>query len=122
MTRSALAALPLAALLGCGSSLSGPSKSAALGDPVELRFDGVASDSRCPIDVVCIQAGDAVLRVHARRLPKAEASLVLHTQLSGSSAAFQGFVVALVELKPVPKASESIPPGRYVATLKVTRP
>lgn len=137
MTRNALAAVLLLTSLGCASSLTGPAKTAALGQPLdlgvgesarisdqllELRFDGVGSDSRCPIDVVCIQAGDAELRLTARRPPATEFSLNLHTELARSSATFQGFEIALLELRPHPKAGEPIMPSQYVATLKVTRP
>lgn len=137
MIGRALGLLLLAASFGCSDSLTGPSKTVALGRAFDLRvaesalvrdellavtFDGVTSDSRCPLGVVCIQAGDAVLRVTARRLPKTESSLTLHSELARGSATFQGFVIALVELAPYPKAGERIRASDYVATLKITRP
>ena len=33
------------------------------GTDVSIRFIGVQSDSRCPADAVCIQGGDAIVRV-----------------------------------------------------------
>src|SRR3972149_7613492 len=31
-----------------------------------MRFEAVTSDSRCPADVTCITAGDALVRLHVR--------------------------------------------------------
>jgi hypothetical protein len=131
----ALAVL-LAAATGCGDSLTDAWRRVALDQEFELRvgesaavtdellvitFDGVSSDSRCPLGVLCIQEGDAVVRVRARRLPKSEAVLTLHTQ-QRLPATFQGFRLWLVLLKPHPLPGKAIAAGDYVATLRVTRP
>jgi hypothetical protein len=88
-----------------------------------IRFDGVSSDSRCPLGVFCIQEGDAVVRVTARRLPNSESALTLHTQqgLPGT-ASFQGFRLSLVALRPRPLSGQAIAASDYLATLAVTRP
>jgi hypothetical protein len=61
-----------------------------------LRFQGVTGDSRCPAGALCIQGGDAIVRIDV-------------LQKSGG-------------LSPYPFSSlPPIAPGDYRATLRVTR-
>jgi hypothetical protein len=88
---------------------------------VRLEFMDVTGDSRCPADALCIQGGDAVVRVRASAGVSAT-MLELHTGDSSRAAAiFQGLRVALEELQPYPFSSRTISPGDYRATLRVTR-
>ena len=130
-------ALLLAVTAACDGA-SGPSRAVPLGREFDsgpesrswsrtsslvIRFDGVSADSRCPLGVFCIRAGDATVTLTARRLPTASATLTLHTDPGlGSEASFQDYRVRLVELNPHPRQNEPIAPGDYVVTLLVTRP
>jgi hypothetical protein len=129
----ALGALLLA--LGC-NRVTGPA-GVKLGEEFELRvgqtglvddellalsFEDVPQDSRCPIDAICVWEGDAVVRVTARRLPRSQARLELHTQPDRSQAAFQTYRIRLVTLSPRPRASQPVPQREYAARLVVTRP
>jgi hypothetical protein len=88
---------------------------------VRLTFVDVTGDSRCPADAVCIQGGDAVVRVRGAA-GTASAMLELHTgDSSRASASFEGLRVQLVELQPYPFSSRTIQPGDYRASLRVTR-
>jgi hypothetical protein len=86
-----------------------------------LVFLRVSSDSRCPIDAVCIQGGDAV--VHLKAVDGVRTDLLaLHTgDTSRATAAFGSRLVTLVDLHPYPFSSQPIDPASYVATLRVTR-
>jgi hypothetical protein len=88
---------------------------------IQLRFVGVSGDSRCPADVVCIQAGDAIVQLDLLRPNGAVERLELHT---GSTLPVRHgmFTIALVELTPYPLSSRLISPDEYRATLRVTRP
>jgi hypothetical protein len=86
---------------------------------VQLRFDGVAGDSRCPADAFCILGGDAIVRVvavDARALRLYE----LHTG-DMRPVSHRDLTIALVQLSPYPFSSQAIQPGDYRATLRVTR-
>ncbi len=124
--------------LGAGAcdDASGPSRSVALGRSFELRvgeltavdqelltvgFVGVANDSRCPIDVVCIVAGDATLRLRVRRLPHAEEVVELKTPESPRGRV-DDYEIEVLRLLPAPRAAAPTDPGSYVATLIVRRP
>jgi hypothetical protein len=88
---------------------------------VRLTFVDVAGDSRCPADAVCIQGGDAVVRVRGAA-GTSTATLELHTgDATRAAASFQGVRVQLLELQPYPFSSRSISPRDYRASLRVTR-
>jgi hypothetical protein len=98
-----------------------PGESAKVtGADVSIRFVGVQSDSRCPGDAICIQAGDAIVRVEALSSTSGAKTYDLHA--ANSQPVRHGDVsIALVELAPYPFASRPTQPGAYRATLRVTR-
>jgi len=98
-----------------------PGESARVtGADVSIRFVGVQSDSRCPGDATCIQAGDAIVRVEALSSTSGVKTYDLHT--ANSQPVRHGDVsIALVELTPYPFASRPTQLGDYRATLRVTR-
>ena len=90
------------------------------GTNVSVRFVGVQGDSRCPADAVCIQGGDAIVRVEVLPATGGATTYDLHT--ANSQPVRHGDVsIALVELTPYPFASRPTQPGDYRATLRVTR-
>jgi hypothetical protein len=122
---------------GCARDLPRPSQvpidrpfelraagSARLDEAVTLTFAGVRSDSRCPMDVVCISAGDASVAVRLTSQAGGEVERELHTNpRSGAAAdtAYLGYAIALVSLAPYPRSTRQIRPGDYVATFTVAR-
>lgn len=85
----------------------------------KLRFDTVKSDSRCPIDAVCITAGDATIAVTLMRSSGNEGR-ELHTLPAQSQFSYASYVIKLTELQPYPRSDRSTKPGDYVATFVVT--
>jgi hypothetical protein len=86
----------------------------------QVEFLGVSADSRCPADVVCIWAGDAVVQVRVSDASQEEYEL--HTGDATRTAAVHGQArIELVELQPYPFSSRAIAPADYRATLTVTR-
>lgn len=85
-----------------------------------LEFVEVSGDSRCPADAICIQGGDAVVRLRASG-GTSSTMLELHTgDASKAFAEFQGLRVELQELRPYPFSSRVIARDDYKATLMVT--
>jgi hypothetical protein len=122
----------VAALAACDESITGPSVpldqtfTMAPGDVVSIedtsarvQFHGVEGDSRCPADAVCIQGGDAVVRVSVTA-DGTRRDYELHTG-SMAPVTHDGLTIVLVELAPYPFSSRAIAPGDYRATLRVTR-
>jgi len=90
------------------------------GTSLRVQFLRVSGDSRCPVDAICIQGGDAI--VHVRATESTAADYELHT--GGPPHAVvtpSGFRIELAELQPYPFSSRTIPPADYRATLVVTR-
>jgi hypothetical protein len=101
-------------------------KSATLApDNLQVTFVKVQEDSRCPSDVQCAWAGQAVVQIQvssANSQPQT-AALTLGASLQpGSSAAFGPYSVEVSDLAPYPISTVQIQPGDYAATLIVSKP
>jgi hypothetical protein len=98
-----------------------PGETAGVGDTgIQLRFQGVFGDSRCPADAICILGGDAIVRVDV--LPERGAAQVVDLHTGDLRPVRHGdLTIALENLSPYPFSSRTIAPGEYRATLRVTR-
>ena len=89
---------------------------------LQITFEGIGEDSRCPAGTQCVWAGDAAAAFALQKPPAAAVRRTLHT--SGRferQAEVEGFLVRLEDVKPYPKDGASIAPDDYRATLVVTR-
>ena len=116
---------------GCGASVAGPINpidrplTIGVGEATSIssaglviEFLGVSGDSRCPADALCIQGGDAIVRI--RVAGNGTASYELHTgDASRATVAHGRYLISLVELQPYPFSSTPIEPDDYRATLVV---
>lgn len=93
--------------------------SATLPDGVKVRFDAVTSDSRCPLDAICVWAGEAVVAVSLLQTTGAQVQRELRTTPGASEATYPAHIVRLVALAPYPRSTELVRPADYVATLSV---
>ena len=90
-------------------------------EKLEVRFDEVVSDSRCPKGVQCIAAGDATIRITVQKA-SARSSHELHTEgRAGQEASVDGLTIRLLGLDPYPVDGKATDPRAYLATLRVTR-
>jgi hypothetical protein len=129
---SRILSLLLLLCAGCGGSSTRPDQT-PLGKPFELRagtsanldealtitFERVSNDSRCPMDVVCIWAGDAVVSVSISQGAGGWVRRELHTDPSGSETSYSMYSVKLLALSPYPRSDRQIRPEDYVARLSV---
>jgi uncharacterized protein (TIGR02246 family) len=127
------AGLTLVGSLACASSRPGEPAldrdfevaggSSARVDDTDLviRFEAVPNDSRCPVDVQCITAGDATVALRLEGGGAEAQTIELHTLDGPNEAAHGGYVVALVILRPRPVSTRPTPLGKYRATLRVRR-
>jgi hypothetical protein len=125
----------------CGGSATAPSGetaaqvTAAAGDTVELgigdvarisdssiriRFDGIAEDSRCPTDVVCVWQGDAHVRL-AVTTSGPEWAVGLHTGIEPRQVVVAGFIIRLLDVSPAPVSDRTIRPDEYTIRLEFSR-
>lgn len=102
------------------ATLAPGGSTAIIGTAYILRFDRVVSDSRCPGDAVCIQAGDAVVRATWLSAASAQ-TFELHTARPDPFVR-DGLTVTLERLDPYPFSSlGAIAPDDYRATFVITR-
>jgi hypothetical protein len=93
-------------------------ETASLPDNARLRFDTVRADSRCPIDAICITAGDATIAVTLMRSGGNE-SRDVHTLPAQSHFSYSKFTVTLTELQPYPRSDRQAKPEDYTAVFVV---
>jgi hypothetical protein len=88
---------------------------------LKIGFGTVAEDSRCPVDVTCVWAGNAKVILKLSKTGRRPAQINLNTGLEPKHKLYDGYDVKLVKLSPQRKKGEKIKRGDYVATLIVTR-
>jgi len=89
-------------------------------DGLTVRFITVVEDSRCPLGVQCIRAGEAKVQLEVRAPGAGTDHLVLATEGGQPRyASFRAYDIHLVELEPRHRTDDPHPP--YVATLRVSR-
>ena len=136
MRSDAIAALLFAAALGC-AHVPGPARAFTVslgerftlqpggsarisGTPARLIFERILSDNRCPVDVVCIVAGEARAWLRMEAEPGRSDTVTLDTDRN-PAAVVAGYRVTLLSVSPLPKSPVHIAPGSYSVELAVTR-
>jgi hypothetical protein len=94
------------------------------GSAVTIAFTGVTEDSRCPLGVMCIWAGNAAVSLTVTDAAGTKSQVVVNTNVSPAtpdSVRVAGYVLRLVGLQPIQRRDVTIPPASYVATLNAAR-
>ncbi len=118
----AACASPTASTVPAGSDvrLRPGERVAVEGTDVAVRFDGVAQDSRCPADAICVTLGDAEAVFTVTQAGRPNVPLTLHTAPGeGQRAAAFGFLLTLTHLDPYPYAGRPTAPQDYRASLRI---
>jgi hypothetical protein len=130
--RFVLAILAALGLVACASApptapgpidtrvILAPGEIASVDAGVRIGFQGVFGDSRCPADVLCIQGGDAIVRIQVLGPGGSLSGYDLHTG-SMAPVGHRDLTIALENLSPYPFSSRPIAPEEYRATIRVTR-
>jgi hypothetical protein len=124
------------AAAGCGRATepAGPVE-AQVGDTITLRygqaahfdnsvrivFRAVEEDSRCPVNVTCVWAGDAAIRLDVAMSGTHTGALVLHSHLQPKSGDIGGYVIELVEVAPSRRDPDDVRPTDYSVRLVISR-
>lgn len=89
------------------------------GTPAKITFEKVVSDNRCPVDVVCVVAGEARAFFSLDEPAKPSRGFELDTARA-SNATVNGYGVSLLAVSPAPRSTVRIEPRDYVVELTVT--
>ena len=95
-------------------------QSALTTDDLRIRFDAVRSDSRCPMNAICVRAGEAIIALTLSRTGEAAVGRELDTTPARATATYLNFRITLSQLQPYPRTDRQIQPGDYVGTFMVT--
>ncbi|OGO30947.1 MAG: hypothetical protein A2Z29_00960 [Chloroflexi bacterium RBG_16_56_11] len=99
-----------------------PGQSASVaGEQLKIGFVEMTGDSRCPSDVVCIQAGDVKCLVDIAYKGTSRSLTLTQPGLSGSpDTDFEAYRIAF-DVQPYPVSTKQIQPEEYRLTLTVNR-
>ena len=99
-----------------------PAETAAVGqERVQVRFDRVVAESRCPRDVQCITAGEATVRVLVTLPGQPAGTFELKTTPNGSSVKPGAYTLTLSDLAPVPLSTAPPKDSDYRATFVLAK-
>lgn len=93
---------------------------AVRGTDLALTFERVVEDSRCPLGVMCIQAGTARVALRAREGGR-DVPFTMTLGPTGADTTVGAWRIALQSLDPVRRQHDSIAPADYRLQLSVTR-
>jgi hypothetical protein len=86
---------------------------------VVVAFREVEQDSRCPIDALCVWAGDAAVRIDLTNDQRAWSAATLHSFLEPKAVEFDAYVFRLLEVAPPNVSTERTRPEDYIIALEV---
>ncbi len=91
---------------------------------IRVSFDQIVNDSRCPVDVTCIRAGDATVALNVSSsipgvlAPVVQLRLVVGSESSAAATGHAyGYRITALDLKPAPRSTQPIAQSDYVVTL-----
>ena len=88
---------------------------------LEVTFWNVSEDSRCPIDVTCIQAGRAGITVRVSENGQSQGEFALSTSQEENAITVGQYSIRLVRVRPAPVSTQTINISSYRATLVISR-
>ena len=87
------------------------------GSPLRLSFGEVREDSRCPVDVTCVWAGNGKVAIGVAVGMGPTHELILNTTLEPRSVVWGEIRITLLELTPAPQAGIPIRQEDYAVRL-----
>lgn len=118
------ASAPQAPAVPLGESFTlAPGDTAHVGpERTGVSFDAVIADSRCPTDVQCIRAGEAVVRVVVAGQGQPAETVELQTTPNRDQVAVSGYTLTLTRVLPEPNTKVRSKASDYRATFTLAKP
>ena len=89
---------------------------------ITVKFISVVEDSRCPVGVNCIWAGNARIKITVAKGKKVAKTFELNSSIAPQSISFEGYELKLLDLTAHPtQATNNIPPpaSATISTRKI---
>lgn len=88
---------------------------------LQIGFDGILADSRCPEDALCFWEGDAIAQIWADRPSRDRLVFKLHTHHGFQwQARHDNYLITLIKVEPYPRTDREIDPNEYTVILSIT--
>jgi hypothetical protein len=91
------------------------------GEALVIKFKAVLEDSRCPVNVVCVWAGNGKVEFEIFDIDGQNKTVILNTEEEPRATTLKGHKLTLISLNPPRIDGVSISPGDYSVTLRVER-
>lgn len=117
----ACAGVQIPAVVDPGASFTlAPGETAAVkGADARITFKRVTDDSRCPVDVTCVWAGDAKIEITISRNGAPDETRILSITAPKHEATVGNLRISFVSLAPVPRQADASVPRKYRAEFVV---
>lgn len=89
------------------------------GSFLNITFTGVREDSRCPTDVRCVWAGNAVVRISLRHANGPATDTVLSVNQEPRSLRYENYFISVLGLEPQRRTDHVLKQEEYTVTLRV---
>lgn len=86
----------------------------------KLRFEGVGTDSRCPIDAICVWAGDGEVFLNITTGNSSQRYTV-HTTLEPREVVIENYLIQLTNLLPATRSDKQIKLDEYIVEIRITK-
>lgn len=87
---------------------------------LKVAFEGVGADSRCPVDAICVWAGDGEVFLNIST-DNSSKRYTLHTGLEPREFVIENYLIQLINLFPATKSDMRIKPEEYNVDIRVTK-
>lgn len=121
LATSGCAGVQTAAVVEPGASFTlAPGQTATVkGTDARITFKRVLEDSRCPVDVTCVWAGDAKIEITISRNGAADETRILSITPPNHEATVGNLRIRFVSFAPVPRQADGNAPRNYRAEFVV---
>jgi hypothetical protein len=86
---------------------------------LRVTFSRVVEDSRCPVDVVCVWAGNAVVEIGVAAGMGPTVPLQINATMDPRYVDWNGVRVTVLDLAPAPRSDTTIKPEDYSVKLRL---
>ncbi|MFZ2169160.1 MAG: hypothetical protein WAW61_05925 [Methylococcaceae bacterium] len=86
-----------------------------------IKFKAILEDSRCPVNVVCVWAGNGKVELEIIDFDGQNKAVILNTEKEPKATQLKRHKLTLISLNPPRIDGVSISPGDYSVTLRVER-
>jgi hypothetical protein len=102
-------------------ALNASQKAVIKSNKLNIEFVKVLEDSRCPVGVDCVWAGNAKVQIKISKGKAAAQTFEMNTGLAPKTITFDGYKIELLTLNPAPNTDTEMAKRKYTASFIVKK-